>query len=70
MVLTLLIPQTVYGQVMETSHRVDTLSAADRLSFRTNGVEWLILVPNIGIEYDLGRYNYSRWSIGLNLRYN
>ena len=70
MVLTLLIPQTVYGQVMETSHRIDTLSAADRLSFRTNGVEWLILVPNIGIEYDLGRYNYSRWSIGLNLRYN
>ena len=55
---------------MDTGHKIDTLSAADRLAFRTNAVEWLILVPNIGIEYDLGRYNYNRYSIGLNLRYN
>ena len=55
---------------MDTGHKIDTLSAADRLSFRTNAVEWLILVPNIGIEYDLGRYNYNRYSLGLNLRYN
>ena len=68
--LTLLITQASFCQVMDTGHKIDTLSAADRLAFRTNAVEWLILVPNIGIEYDLGRYNYNRYSIGLNLRYN
>lgn len=70
LVLTLLMSQAVFSQVMDTRHKIDTLSAADRLSFRTNAVEWLILVPNIGIEYDLGKYNYSRYSLGLNLRWN
>ena len=70
LVLTFLVSQAVFSQVMDTGHKIDTLSAADRLSFRTNAVEWLILVPNIGIEYDLGKYNYSRYSLGLNLRWN
>ena len=68
--ITLLTTLVAKGQVIETTHKVDTLTAADRLSIRTNAFEWLLLIPNIGIEYDLGRYNYSRWSLGLNMRYN
>ena len=68
--ITLLMTLVVRGQVIETTHKIDTLTALDRLSVRTNAVEWLLLVPNIGIEYDLGRYNYSRYSLGLNVRYN
>ena len=70
LVLTLLMPKTVYSQVVDTSHRIDTLSNSDRLSVRTNALDWLLLVPNIGIEYDLKNVNYNRWSVGLNLRYN
>ena len=55
---------------MDTGHRVDTLSNAERLSLRTNAVDWLLLVPNFGIEYDFGNLNYNRLSIGLNFRYN
>ena len=70
LVLALLAPKTVKAQVLDTSHKIDTLTTKDRLSIRTNALEWLLLVPNIGIEYDLGRYNYNRYSLGLNLRYN
>jgi len=55
---------------MDTGHQVDTLSTAERLSVRSNAVDWLLLVPNIGIEYDIFPTNHNRWSVGLNLRYN
>ena len=66
----LLAPLAMRAQVMDTGHKVDTLSGAERLSLRSNAVDWLLLVPNIGIEYDLGSTNWNRWSVGLNLRYN
>ena len=70
LVLTLLAPKTIKAQVLDTSHKIDTLTTKDRLSIRTNALEWLLLVPNIGIEYDLKNVNYNRLTIGLNLRYN
>ena len=60
----------VRAQVMDTGHKVDTLSTAERLSLRSNAVDWLLLVPNVGIEYDILSTNWNRWSVGLNLRYN
>lgn len=55
---------------MDTGYKVDTLSTAERLSLRSNAVDWLLLVPNIGVEYDIFSTNWNRWSVGLNLRYN
>ena len=55
---------------MDTSHKVDSLSTKERLSWRTNAVDWLLLVPNVGVEYDIGRYNWNRWTVGLNIRGN
>lgn len=66
----LLLPLTMEAQVMDTGHKVDTLSTAERLSLRTNAVDWLLLVPNIGVEYDIRNTNWNRWSVGLNLRCN
>lgn len=51
-------------------NHVDTLSFADRLSFRTNMVDWTLLVPNIGVEFDIQNKNWNRWSLGLNVRGN
>ncbi len=60
-----------YAQTtLETSRKVDTLSLADRIAIRSNAVDWFLLVPNIGVEFDLGDKNHSRWTLGLNLRYN
>ena len=60
----------MHAQVMERKTGVDTLSLAERISVRTNAADWLLLTPNIGVEYDIRNTNWSRWSIGLNLRSN
>lgn len=62
-------PLVAMAQVVETRQHVDTLSTAERLSLRTNAVDWLLLVPNIGVEFDVGQYNWNRWSAGLNVRF-
>lgn len=55
---------------MADDHKLDSLTFSDRISFRTNGFDWMMLLANVGIEYDLGRYNWSRNAIGLNVRGN
>lgn len=62
---------STYAQwVPDDSRRLDTLTVAERLSFRTNGVDWLVMVPNVGIEYDIANNkNWNRWSVGVNVRY-
>lgn len=62
---------SLYAQWMpDDSRKLDTLTVADRLSFRTNGVDWLLMMPNIGIEYDIANNkNWNRWSVGVNVRY-
>ena len=55
---------------MVTDMKLDSLTLSERISLRTNAVDWLMLVPNIGIEFDLGKYNWNRNAIALNLRYN
>jgi len=52
------------------SNKLDTLSFGERFSLKTNAVDWLMLTPNIGIEYDLINKNWSKWTIGVSGRYN
>lgn len=54
---------------MDNSHKVEKLSFAERMSFRTNATDWLLMVPNIGMEYDVRSENWNRWAVNLNLRY-
>lgn len=68
-ILMLLSSGNISAQVMDTRRQVDTLSLADRISVRTNMVDWTLLVPNVGIELDLGKTNWSRYAVNLNLRY-
>ena len=49
---------------------IDTLNVKERFAFRTNGIEWLMLVPNLAVEFDLGKTNYNHYTIGLSGRYN
>lgn len=58
------------AQVLDNSAKVDTLKFAERFSVRANALDWLLLTPNIGFEYDLGNKNWNRWSVGVNLRAN
>lgn len=58
------------AQVIDRRPQTDTLTIADRLSVRTNIVDWTLLMPNIGVEFDLGNKNWSRWAVGLEFRGN
>lgn len=61
---------TARAQIVDTRAKTDTLKLVDRFSLRTNMVDWVLLTPNIGVEFDLGNTNWSRWAIGLNIRTN
>ncbi len=55
--------------VMDDSHNIDTLSLAERVSLHTNAVDWVMCVPNLGVEFDIKGRNYNRWSVMANVRY-
>lgn len=68
--LCLLLHWEANAQLLDTGHKVDTLSFRDRISIRTNGIDWLCLTPNIGIEYDIQKHNWGHWAITLDVRGN
>jgi len=61
---------TASAQEVTNKSHVDTLSLKERLTFRTNMVDWTMLVPNIGVELDIRKENWNRWTVGLNFRGN
>lgn len=62
------LPHCSYGQVFETRSGVDTLSLSERISIHTNVVDWGLMAPNIGLEFDVKRTNWSRWAVGFSVK--
>ena len=69
LMLMLLMPLATSAQVADNSRRVYTLSLAERISVRTNLVDWGLLVPNVGVEFDIRNTNWNRWAVNANIRY-
>lgn len=42
----------------------------ERFSYRTNVFEWMVTIPNAGIEFDLSKSQYARQTVGLSAKYN
>lgn len=57
-------------KVPVTKLSVDTLSLLDRFSIHSNVVDWAVMVPNIGVEFDIKNRTWNRWTVGANVRYN
>ena len=36
----------------------------ERWAYKTNALEWLLTIPNFGVEYDLSKSVYNRMTIG------
>jgi hypothetical protein len=51
-------------------NKLDTLSFSERISLRTNMIDWIALTPNIGLELTLGNMNWNRWTLGIGGRWN
>ena len=62
---TLLCTQELVAQVNhELLKKPDTLSVFERLQVSTNMIDWALLFPNIGVEYDLGGGNLEPMGSG------
>lgn len=61
-------PQIGKAQIFESKTGVDTLTFAERISLRTNAVDWTLLTPNLGVEFDVKSTNWNRWAVGLTLK--
>lgn len=48
----------------------EKLAFKDRVAFRTNMVDWVLTTPNIGIQYDVTPWDYNKWTLGLNAKWN
>ena len=42
----------------------------DRWSFRTNAVDWLCLLPNVAVEFDLTPSCYNKITVGMGVKWN
>lgn len=60
----------VNQKLLENRSRVDTLTLLDRIAVRTNTVDWMLLIPSIGAEFDVKPVNWNRWTVGFNVRGN
>lgn len=60
-----------YAQVKgKKQEEAKTVSAKSRWAFRTNAVDWLLTVPNIGVEYDLTNSVYNKLTLNLEGKWN
>jgi len=66
--IAVLFPQIGKAQIFESRTGVDTLTFAERISLRTNAVDWTLLTPNLGVEFDVKSTNWNRWAVGLTLK--
>ncbi len=60
----------VNQKFLVTMSGVDTLRLIDRIAVRTNTVDWMLLIPNVGAEFDIKPVTWNRWTVGFNLRCN
>lgn len=58
----------------QTQKNADALgrdySLAERFSYRTNALEWVLTIPNVGMEFDLSKSQYNRQTLGVTAKYN
>ena len=50
--------------------KAELISFKDRWGIKTNAVDWLLTVPNIGVEFDLGNTIRNKRTIGANIKWN
>ena len=48
----------------------EEISMKQRFGFRTNAVDWLLTIPNVAIEFDLGNTIRNKHSISAGFKYN
>lgn len=61
----------VYAQVTsgkKEDAKAEVISFKNRWGIKTNAVDWLLTIPNIGVEFDLGNTIRNKRTISTNLK--
>lgn len=61
--------QSVSAQDTDEGERRGSLSV-DRWAVKTNALDWVLTIPNIGVEFDLKNSEFNNMTVGLSARYN
>ena len=63
--------QTAAGEQNEVAmDQVARTPVFNRFALNTNAIDWLAVIPNVGVEYQLTDDPYKFMTVGLNLKYN
>lgn len=65
--------QEMYGQQTQSAtagKETTYASFKERLAFKTNLVNWVGLMPNIGLEMDVSNSVYNKWVVGVQATWN
>lgn len=54
----------------EKDNSAEKMTLQQRFGFRTNAIDWLLTIPNVSVEFDLGNTIYCKHSISAGLKYN
>lgn len=69
-VILLPLSLTASDAVREDSVYRSRSKALDLFAFKTNAFEWLLTIPNIGMEVDLSASEFNKVTFGLTAKYN
>lgn len=70
LLIMLLLCNPVFAVSGSEETKSDTLKFKERLGIHTNALGWLLLTPNVGIEYDVVRNDHKKVSLLFSGRYN
>lgn len=48
----------------------EKISPKERWAFETNAMDWLLLLPNAKVEFDLSNSTDNRWVVGIGAKWN
>lgn len=55
---------------IKKEYKAEEFSVKERIAIRTNMVDWVLTTPNIGVQYDVSAWDYNKWTVGANIRWN
>lgn len=58
------------ARAQQNDEKTEILSLKERFAFRTNTLYWAVATPNIGIQFDITPYDYNRWTLQTDLKWN
>lgn len=60
---------TTYISAQRKSSKAN-LTTKERFAIKTNAVDWLLMTPNVGIEFDLSPKEHNKYTLSLSGKYN